>query len=150
METLIALRRARDLIDRHYAETLDLDAIARAAGYSRYHFARAFRIAYGETPGRYLSRRRVERAQELLRSVNLSVTEVCFLVGFNSLGSFSSRFTELAGVPPSRFQRDAHRAGPPPIPGCYAMMWGAPLGKGVRPDEAETAIPEKPGERAYG
>lgn len=150
VETLIALRRAHDLIDRCYAEPLDLDAIARAAGYSRYHFARAFRLAYGETPGRYLSRRRVERAQELLRSVNLTVTEVCFLVGFSSLGSFSSRFTELAGVPPSRFQRDAHRAGPPPIPGCYAMMWGVPLGNSARPDVPETAIPEKPGERAHG
>ncbi|MQA85292.1 MAG: helix-turn-helix domain-containing protein [Streptosporangiales bacterium] len=126
VETLVALRRARDVIDSRYAEPLDLDAIACTAGYSRYYFARAFRAAYGETPGRYLSRRRVERAQELLRMVNLTVTEVCFLVGFNSLGSFSSRFTELVGVPRSQFQRDAHRAGPPPIPGCYVMMWSVP------------------------
>lgn len=148
METLTALRRARDLIDRRYAEPLDLDAVARAAGYSRYHFARAFRIAYGEAPGRYLSRRRVERAQELLRSVNLSVTEVCFRVGFSSLGSFSSRFAELAGVPPSRFQREVHRSGPPPIPGCYAMMCGVPLGNDARPGAPETAISEKRGRRA--
>lgn len=142
VETLIALRRARDLIDSRYAEPLDLDAIAGAAGYSRYHFARAFRVAYGETPARYLSRRRVERAQELLRYVNLTVTEVCFLVGFNSVGSFSSKFAELVGVPPSRFQRDAHRAGPPPIPGCYVMMWSGPVG-GQRA-APKTASLEKP------
>lgn len=151
VETLVALRRARDLIDSRYPEPLDLDAIANAAGYSRYHFARAFRAAYGETPGRYLSRRRIERAQELLRSVNLTVTEVCLLVGFNSLGSFSSRFTELVGVPPSRFQRAAHRAGPPPIPGCYVMMCGRPDRRGRGPRaEPETASLEKPPEPAPG
>lgn len=135
-ETLGALRRARDLIDRRYSEPLDLDEIARAAGYSRYHLVRAFRAAYGESPVRYLSRRRVERAQELLRSVNLTVTEVCHLVGFTSLGSFSSRFTELVGVPPSRYQQQARRTGPPPIPGCYLLMWsGLP---------EKTATAEKP------
>ena len=127
--TLVAVRRARDLIDRSYAEPLDLDDIAAAAGYSRYYFIRAFRAAYGETPGRYLTRRRVERAQELLRSVDLNVTEVCHLVGFSSLGSFSSLFTELVGTSPSQFQRDALAAGPPLIPGCYVLMWSAPLGK---------------------
>jgi AraC-like DNA-binding protein len=139
VETLVALRRARDLMDRHYAEPLDLDDIARAAGYSRYHFARAFRAAYGETPGRYLSRRRMDRAQALLRSVNLTVTEVCHLVGCTSLGSFSSRFTELVGVPPSRFQREAHRKGPAPIPGCYVLMWAGP-----EPRPPRTASTEKP------
>src|SRR5690349_20890119 len=89
---LPALRRARDLIDRAYAEPLDLDALAQEAGYSRYHFARAFATAYGETPRAYLTRRWIERAKTLLRSANLSVTEICFLVGFASVGSFSSRF----------------------------------------------------------
>lgn len=122
-------------MDRHYAEPLDLAHIAAAAGYSRYHFVRAFRAVYGETPGRYLSRRRVERAQDLLRSVNLTVTEVCHLVGFSSLGSFSSRFRELVGASPSQFQRAAHRAGPPPIPGCYVLM--------ASPQPGKTATTEK-------
>ena len=129
VETLIAVRRARDLIDRSYSEPLDLGAIAAAAGYSRYYFVRAFRAACGETPGQYLSRRRVERAQELLRSVNLTVTEVCHLVGFTSLGSFSARFRELVGASPSQFQREAARAGPPPIPGCFVLMSAGRPGK---------------------
>lgn len=153
VETLIALRRARDVMDSHYAEPLDLAAIAGAAGYSRYHFARAFRAAYGESPGRYLSRRRVERAQELLRRANLTVTEVCFLVGFSSLGSFSCRFSELVGVPPSRFQRAARRSAPAPVPGCYAMMWGLPSSNGhasAQRATPKTAILEKPQEPAGG
>lgn len=89
------VRRARDLVDQHYAEALDLDALAAAAGVSKYHLARCFAEIYGETPIRYLSRRRIERAQDLLRSANLTVTEVCVLVGFSSLGSFSSRFRQL-------------------------------------------------------
>lgn len=136
LETLAAVRRARDFIDRHYAQPVGLDEIAAAAGYSRYHLVRAFAAAYGETPGRYLSRRRVERARELLRSVNLSVTEVCHLVGFSSLGSFSARFAELCGVPPSRYQREAHRTGPAPIPGCYVLMSTGPGG-----DRATTEKP---------
>src|SRR5215472_6902729 len=94
---LASLRSARDLIDRDFATPVDVATLAAQAGYSRYHFIRAFRAAYGATPGDYLSRRRVERACELLRTVNLTVTEVCFLVGFSSLGSFSSRFSELIG-----------------------------------------------------
>ncbi|TDD64644.1 AraC family transcriptional regulator [Jiangella aurantiaca] len=129
VETLVAVRRARDFIDKHYADPLDLADIAAAAGYSRYHLVRAFKAAYGETPGRYLQRRRVERAQELLRVAHLNVTEICHLVGFTSLGSFSSLFSELVGVSPSQFQRDAHAAGPPLIPGCYILMWGRPLPK---------------------
>jgi transcriptional regulator GlxA family with amidase domain len=124
---LISLRGARDLIDRDFASQLDLPALAGRAGYSRYHFIRAFRAAYGATPGDYLSRRRVERARELLSTANLTVTEVCFLVGFSSLGSFSSRFSELAGCPPSEYQRRVRaNGGPPPIPGCVVLMWGAP------------------------
>ena len=79
-------------MDRSFAEPLDLDALARRAGYSRFHFLRAFHNAYGETPRAYLTRRRIERAQDQLRSVNLTVTEVCHVVGFASLGSFSARF----------------------------------------------------------
>jgi len=92
VQRLAHLRDAKDLMDRDYAEALDLDAIARAAGYSRFHFIRAFRDAYGQTPRDYLSARRVERARELLRNADLPVTEVCLFVGFSSLGSFSTRF----------------------------------------------------------
>jgi AraC-like DNA-binding protein len=132
------IRRARDLIDRHYAEPLDLDAMAGAAGFSRYHFARAFRAAYGETPGQYLTRRRVERAQDLLRSANLTVTEICHLVGFSSLGSFSARFTELVGVPPTEYRRHQAANGAPRVPGCFLMAWSRPRGPG-------SAISEKAG-----
>ena len=118
------LRMARDLMDRHYAEPLSLESVARQAGYSRFHFLRAFRKAYGETPRAYLTRRRIERARDLLRSANLTVTEICHMVGFSSLGSFSDRFTELVGCPPSRYREDVIRkGGPPPIPGCVVMMW---------------------------
>lgn len=124
---LASLRGARDLIDRAYATRLDVTALAAQAGYSRYHFIRAFRAAYGATPGDYLSRRRVERARELLGTANLTVTEVCFLVGFSSLGSFSSRFSGLTGCSPSEYQRRARVAGGrPPVPGCMVLMWGAP------------------------
>lgn len=130
---LPALRRARDLIDREYAEPLDLDAMARAAGYSRFHFARAFTAAYGEPPRTYLTRRRIERAKTLLRTANLSVTEICFLVGFASLGSFSTRFRQLVGQSPSEYRDDAvTRTGLPPIPGCVVLMWTRP-----GPDEAQ-------------
>ncbi|HXV91990.1 MAG TPA: AraC family transcriptional regulator [Pseudonocardia sp.] len=130
------VRRARDLIDRHFAEPLDLDAMARAAGFSRYHFARAFRAAYGETPGAYLTRRRIERAQDLLRSANLTVTEICHLVGFSSLGSFSNRFSELVGVPPTEYRRRHVTGGPPPVPGCFLMAWSRPLPGGATSDKA--------------
>lgn len=125
--TLAALRRAHDLIDRDYAEALDLDAMAREAGYSKYHFARTFAMAYGETPRAYLTRRRVERAKNLLRTANLSVTEVCFLVGFESLGSFSSLFRRLVGQSPSAYRESSLAAGAvPPIPGCVVLMWTRP------------------------
>ena len=124
---LPALRRARDLIDRDYAEPLDLAAMAGEAGYSRFHFARVFTAAYGETPRTYLTRRRIERAKTLLRTANLSVTEICFLVGFASLGSFSARFRDLVGRSPSDYRDDAvARTGVPPIPGCVVLMWTRP------------------------
>jgi AraC-like DNA-binding protein len=128
VETLVHLRRARDLMDARYAEPLDLAAMAAEAGFSRYHFAREFRTAFGETPGGYLSRRRVERAKDLLASANLTVTEICMVVGFSSLGSFSRRFTELVGCPPSAYRRRMiARGGPPPIPGCFVMAWARPV-----------------------
>jgi AraC-like DNA-binding protein len=128
---LPALLRARDLIDRQYAEPLDLDAMAREAGYSRFHFARVFAVAYGETPRAYLTRRRIERAKTLLRTANLSVTEICVLVGFTSLGSFSARFRDLVGQSPSDYRDDAvARSGAPPIPGCMVLMWTRPHPEG--------------------
>jgi len=124
VERLANLRAAKDLMDRSYAEALDLDAIAREAGYSRFHFIRAFRGTYGRTPRDYLSARRVERARELLRGANLTVTEVCFVVGFSSLGSFSALFKKEMQVTPSEYRaREVRRGGPPPIPGCFVLMW---------------------------
>jgi AraC-like DNA-binding protein len=115
------------LIDRDHATRLDLDALAHEAGYSKFHFAHAFAAAYGEPPRTYLTRRRVERAKSLLRSTNLSVTEVCFMVGFESLGSFSALFKRLVGQSPSDYQSTIARVGgPPPIPGCVVMMWTRP------------------------
>jgi AraC-like DNA-binding protein len=126
--TLPALRRARDVIDLRYAERLDLAAMAREAGYSRFHFHRAFAAAYGETPRAYLTRRRLERAKTLLRVANLSVTEICFLVGFESLGSFSALFRRVVGQTPSAYRQGwARRGGPPPIPGCMVLMWTRPM-----------------------
>ena len=93
------LRRARDLADTRYAEPLDLDVLAAAANVSKYHFARSFADTYGDTPMRYLTRRRIERAQDLLRTANLTVTEICMMVGFSSLGSFSSRFRGWSARP---------------------------------------------------
>jgi AraC-like DNA-binding protein len=126
---LPAVRRAKDLIDRDYALPLDLEAMAREAGYSRFHFARAFTTAYGETPRGYLTRRRIERAKALLRTANLSVTEICLLVGFESLGSFSSRFRDLVGESPTAYRASAVATdGVPPIPGCVVLMWTRPHG----------------------
>lgn len=140
-EIVVHLRRARDLIDRRFDEPLDLERLAAAAGFSRYHFARSFRAAYGETPAAYLTRRRIERAKQLLAGANLTVTEVCHLVGFQSLGSFSTRFSELVGVPPSGYRRRAvERGGPPPVPGCFVMAWARPNGSdGTRSRDTEGA-----------
>jgi AraC-like DNA-binding protein len=124
VELLPDLRRARDHIDAHFADELDLDRLARVARVSKYHFARSFEAVYRETPIRYLTRRRIERAQDLLRSANLTITEICMLVGFSSLGSFSARFSELVGESPSAYRARWAAAGGPHIPGCYLFMWG--------------------------
>jgi AraC-like DNA-binding protein len=121
---LVHLRRARDHADRHYAEEIDLDELAAAAGVSKYHFLRCFAATYGKTPALYLAERRIERAQDLLRATNLTVTEVCFLVGYSSLGSFSARFRQLVGVSPSEYQARYAERGAPHIPGCYVFMHG--------------------------
>ncbi|MFI9401636.1 helix-turn-helix transcriptional regulator [Nocardia sp. NPDC052316] len=117
------LRRARDLADRRYADPLRLEELAAAAGVSKYHFLRAFAAVYGLTPAAYLAERRIERAQDLLRSTNVTVTEVCMLVGYSSLGSFSSKFRQLVGVSPSEYQAK-FADGAPRIPGCYVFMHG--------------------------
>lgn len=127
--SLRRLRTAKDLMDRDWAQPLDLDTVAARAGYSRYHFVRRFRDAYGETPGQYLARRRIERAQDLLRSAGLTVTEVCMLVGFTSLGTFCTRFKKQVGVTPTEFRAQALRTGPAPIPGCFLLYWAG----GFRP-----------------
>jgi transcriptional regulator GlxA family with amidase domain len=110
LHDLARLRRVRDRIDREYAQPLDVEALARSANMSAGHLSREFRLAYGESPYSYLMTRRIERAMTLLRRGDLSVTEVCFAVGCSSLGTFSSRFTELVGVPPSTYRREAARA----------------------------------------
>jgi transcriptional regulator GlxA family with amidase domain len=137
-DQLAGLRRARDHADRNFADPLTLEELASVATLSKYHFLRLFRVAYGQTPAAYLSERRVERAQDLLRTTNLTVTEVCHAVGFSSLGSFSSRFTEITGESPSAFQARWARDGAPRIPGCYVFMWG------LAERRASSAIGEKP------
>ncbi|HEX2785196.1 MAG TPA: AraC family transcriptional regulator [Ilumatobacteraceae bacterium] len=122
-DVLVHLRRARDHADRSYTRSLTLDELAAVACLSKYHFLRLFKSTYGVTPMEYLSRRRIERAQDLLRATNLTVTEVCMAVGFSSLGSFSSRFRTLVGENPSEFQQ-RYASGAPHIPGCFVFMWG--------------------------
>jgi AraC-like DNA-binding protein len=119
LENLAHLRRARDRIDREYARPLDVEALARTALMSSAHFSRQFRAAYGETPYGYLMTRRIERAQALLRRGDISVTEVCMEVGCTSLGSFSSRFTELVGETPTAYRERDHGV-LAEVPGCIA------------------------------
>lgn len=118
------LRRAREHLDRHYADSLDLTQLAALARVSRFHFHRLFSATYGKTPAAYLTQRRIERAQDLLRATNLTVTEVCTAVGYSSLGSFSSTFTRIVGESPREFHRRWARTGAPRIPGCWVFMWG--------------------------
>jgi len=125
LDELRRLRRARDRMDREYAQPLDVAALARTALMSTAHFSRRFRETYSETPYSYLMTRRIERAKALLRRGDLSVTEVCFAVGCTSLGSFSSRFSELVGETPSAYRARGHdelRAVPP----CEAMVLTRP------------------------
>ena len=123
-DVLVHLRAARDHADRHFTEPLDLEQLAAIARLSKFHFQRLFTVTYGLSPAAYLSQRRIERAQDLLRATNLSVTEVCHAVGFRSLGSFSARFREVVGESPSAFQARYATSGAPHIPGCYVFMWG--------------------------
>jgi AraC-like DNA-binding protein len=132
---LVRLRRARDRMDREYAEPLDVPALARAAFMSAGHFSRSFRAAFGETPYGYLMTRRIERAKALLRRGDLSVTEVCFEVGCTSLGSFSSRFSELVGESPSAYLARRHDEGAG-IPACFAKILTRP----VRNEEAKQPL----------
>jgi len=135
---LVHLRRAHDLVDRHYADPLDLDALAASARVSKYHFVRCFSATYGKTPALYLAERRIERAQDLLRATNLTVTEVCLLVGYSSLGSFSAKFSHLVGRSPSSYQAKYAERGAPRIPGCFVFMHG------LSDRLASSAISEKP------
>jgi transcriptional regulator GlxA family with amidase domain len=109
LRDLVLLRRVRDRMDRDYAQPLDVEALAAGVNMSAGHLSRQFRAAYGESPYAYLMTRRIERAMALLRRGDLSVTEVCFAVGCQSLGTFSTRFTELVGMPPSAYRREVAR-----------------------------------------
>lgn len=130
MDKMRQVRLAKDAMDRDWDDPeLDLGAVAAHAGYSRYHFIRAFKEAYGETPGQYLTHRRIERAEDLLRTANLSVTEICHLVGFSSVGTFSARFKAWTGLTPSQYRTKHVGRGAALIPGCYAMLWAG----GFRP-----------------
>jgi AraC-like DNA-binding protein len=126
LQDLARLRRVRDRMDREYAQPLDVEALARDAHMSAGHFSREFRRAYGESPYSYLMTRRVERAMALLRGSELTVTEVCFEVGCSSLGTFSTRFTELVGVPPSVYRRQAAGA-MDGIPPCVVKQVTRPI-----------------------
>ena len=126
LRDLARLRRVRDRIDREYAQPLDVEALARGAHMSAGHLSREFRRAYGESPYAYLMTRRIERAMALLRRGDLSVTEVCFTVGCSSLGTFSTRFTELVGVPPSVYRRQAARA-TAGMPSCVVKQVTRPI-----------------------
>src|SRR5438105_11031894 len=136
LRDLARLRRVRDRIDREYARPLDVEALARDAHMSAGHLSRQFRLAFGEAPYSYLMTRRIERAMALLRRGDLSVTEVCFAVGCSSLGTFSTRFTELVGMPPSTYRRQTARA-TARMPPCVAKQVTRP----VRNREARVTEP---------
>jgi AraC-like DNA-binding protein len=126
LRDLALLRRVRDRIDREYAQPLDVEALARGVSMSAGHLSRQFRLAYGESPYAYLMTRRIERAMALLRRRDLSVTEVCYAVGCASLGTFSTRFTELVGVPPSIYRDQTTRA-TAGMPACVAKQVTRPI-----------------------
>ncbi|MDQ2750872.1 MAG: helix-turn-helix transcriptional regulator [Actinomycetota bacterium] len=137
LRDLTLLRRVRDRIDRDYAQPLDVEALARGVNMSAGHLSRQFRLAYGESPHAYLMTRRVERAMALLRRGGLSVTDVCFAVGCASLGTFSTRFTELVGVPPSTYRDQAVRA-TAEMPPCVSKQVTRP----IRNREARVTQPQ--------
>ncbi|AWW41050.1 helix-turn-helix transcriptional regulator [Streptomyces cadmiisoli] len=126
LRDLARLRRVRDRIDREYTQPLDVEALARGVNMSAGHLSRQFRLAYGESPYAYLMTRRIERAMALLRRGDLSVTEVCFEVGCSSLGTFSTRFTELVGMPPSTYRQQAAQA-TQGLPSCVAKQVTRPV-----------------------
>lgn len=131
------MRRVRDRIDREYQQPLDVEGLARGVNMSAGHLSRQFRQAFGESPYAYLMTRRIERAMALLRRGDLSVTEVCFEVGCSSLGTFSTRFTELVGVSPSTYKREASRA-TEGIPACVAKQFTRPI------RNREATVPVRP------
>ena len=137
LRDLKLLRQVRDRMDREYAQPLDVEALARGVHMSAGHLSRQFRLAYGESPYSYLMTRRIERAMALLRRGDLSVTDVCFAVGCASLGTFSTRFTELVGVPPSVYRREATRA-TAGMPSCVAKQVTRP----IRNREARVTQPQ--------
>jgi AraC-like DNA-binding protein len=142
LRDLARLRRVRDRIDREYAQPLNVEALARGAHMSAGHLSREFRLAYGESPYGYLMTRRIERSMALLRRGDLSVTEVCFEVGCSSLGTFSTRFTELVGVPPSTY-RNQTTGRTSEMPSCVAKQVTRPMRNrdaGHRPAASVTAV----------
>ena len=126
LEDLVRLRRVRDRIDREYARPLDVEGLARTEHMSAGHLSREFKAAFGESPYGYLMTRRIERAMSLLRRGDMSVTEVCFEVGYGSLGTFTTRFTQLVGMPPTAY-RTANAQATDGIPGCVAKQVTRPL-----------------------
>ena len=139
LDELRHLRRARDRMDREYAQPLDVAALARTALMSSGHFSRRFREAYGETPYSYLMTRRIERAKALLRRGDVSVTEACFSVGCTSLGSFSARFTEIVGEPPSAYKARDH-SDLQVVPGCQTMVLTRPRREYARQEQDRRSI----------
>jgi AraC-like DNA-binding protein len=139
LRDLALLRRVRDRIDREYAQPLDVESLARDAHMSAGHFSREFRRAFGESPYSYLMTRRIERAMALLRRGDLTVTEVCFEVGCSSLGTFSSRFTELVGMPPSSYRREQeHERATEGMPACVAKQVTKPIRNREAPATSQT------------
>ena len=133
-DTFTRLSRAREFIDTHFDRAIDLDAIAEQACFSRYHFLRSFRRAFDVTPHQYVTQRRIERAKELLTSSALPITEICYEVGFHSLGSFSSLFHRHVGHSPSRYRTKLVQSlgipvpiAPTPIPACFFSVFRAPV-----------------------
>ncbi|WP_407317823.1 helix-turn-helix transcriptional regulator [Isoptericola halotolerans] len=137
LRDLALLRRVRDRIDREHASPLDVEALAAGVGMSAGHLSRQFKAAYGESPYSYLMTRRVERAMALLRRGDLSVTEVCFAVGSSSLGTFSTRFTELVGLSPSEYRRRARTDRAAELPSCVTK-------RVTRPIRNREAVPSEP------